>query len=241
MTVFAKSVLTLVGSAALLTVAVQAQASSLLTNGGFETPDTGSVTYYINGSTQLTGWTPASLPGATVKQVQLTDNAAYGALGVVGSEGSQFLDLTGVVGRGAGVVSDGFATLAGASYSVAFDVGAFFVGGQGSFGDVTIDLYVDNLFVQSFTNFLSLSTAGSDLERYSHAFIGTGNAMTVGLFSSLSLASSDLGVGLDNVTVEQLATPPSAVPEPASWAMMIGGLGLAGVALRARRVKLAFA
>lgn len=33
----------------------------------------------------------------------------------------------------------------------------------------------------------------------------------------------------------------ASVPEPASWAMMIGGFGLAGAALRASRRKLAFA
>ena len=33
------------------------------------------------------------------------------------------------------------------------------------------------------------------------------------------------------------APPAGAVPEPATWAMMIGGFGLAGGALRARRRK----
>jgi hypothetical protein len=33
----------------------------------------------------------------------------------------------------------------------------------------------------------------------------------------------------------------SAVPEPASWAMMIGGLALAGIAMRRRKVAVSFA
>ncbi|OJY69508.1 MAG: hypothetical protein BGP16_06965 [Sphingobium sp. 66-54] len=37
------------------------------------------------------------------------------------------------------------------------------------------------------------------------------------------------------------AAPPPAVPEPATWAMMIGGLGLAGAALRRRATKVQFA
>lgn len=34
---------------------------------------------------------------------------------------------------------------------------------------------------------------------------------------------------------------PSGVPEPASWAMLIGGFGMAGAAFRARRVRVALA
>ncbi|MBN8830607.1 MAG: PEPxxWA-CTERM sorting domain-containing protein [Sphingomonadales bacterium] len=34
---------------------------------------------------------------------------------------------------------------------------------------------------------------------------------------------------------------PPAVPEPATWAMMIGGLALVGAAMRARRASVSFA
>lgn len=40
--------------------------------------------------------------------------------------------------------------------------------------------------------------------------------------------------------IESLTTTP-AVPEPASWALMIGGFGLAGAAMRVRARKLTFA
>jgi hypothetical protein len=45
--------------------------------------------------------------------------------------------------------------------------------------------------------------------------------------------------GIDNLTFTLAATP--AVPEPASWAMMIAGFGLVGAALRRRNVSIAFA
>ncbi|MBB5984133.1 PEPxxWA-CTERM sorting domain-containing protein [Sphingobium lignivorans] len=52
-------------------------------------------------------------------------------------------------------------------------------------------------------------------------------------------------VGLDNIRFDVRAIedvpPPAAVPEPASWAMMIAGLGVVGSALRRRRVRLSFA
>ncbi|MBN8819236.1 MAG: PEPxxWA-CTERM sorting domain-containing protein [Sphingomonas sp.] len=228
---------------ALMFASAQGQAANLLTNGGFEQPDIGGYLFLNPGSTTITGWTVGAQAGSAAgTQVQFTDNSAFASYGVVGSEGGQFLDLTGGVGRGGGVVSDGFATLAGVQYSVAFDLGAFFVRNAGSYGDATVDLFIDGALVQSFTNVMSLSGVGSDWERKVYSFTGTGAAMTIGLYSSLSTSSSNLGVGLDNVVVEQLATPPvsSAVPEPASWALMIAGLGAVGVSMRRRRTALAF-
>ena len=212
---------------ALMFASAQGQAANLLTNGGFEQPDIGGYLFLNPGSTTITGWTVGAQAGSAAgTQVQ----------------GGQFLDLTGGVGRGGGVVSDGFATLAGVQYSVAFDLGAFFVRNAGSYGDATVDLFIDGALVQSFTNVMSLSGVGSDWERKVYSFTGTGAAMTIGLYSSLSTSSSNLGVGLDNVVVEQLATPPvsSALPEPASWAWMIAGRGAGGVSMRRRRTALAF-
>lgn len=216
----------------------QGQAANLLTNGSFEAPDIGSYVFLNPGSTFITGWTVAAQAGSALgTQVQPTDNAAFGGLGVVASDGGQFLDLTGNIGRGGGVVSNGFATSSGALYRVGFDIGAFNVGGS-PFGDVTVDLFINGAFAQSFTNILSLRSAGSDWQRVSWDFAGTGGAMTVGLFSSLLPSSSNLGVGLDAVSVDFVGR--SAVPEPATWAMMVGGLGIVGATLRRRRTTLAF-
>lgn len=218
---------------AVSTMASPGAAANLLTNGSFEAPNVPADVYLGSGSTTITGWTVALLPGTTPgTQISFQDNAAYCGLGVCASDGTQLLDLTGVVGRGGGVVSDGFATVAGATYDVSFDVGAFFVRNQGSFGNATVVLTIDGVEVGSFTNTMSLTGPGSDWQRFSYSFLGTGNAMTVGLFASLATTSSNLGVGLDNVVVEQRSAP--AVPEPASWAMMIGGFAIAGGAMRRR-------
>lgn len=53
------------------------------------------------------------------------------------------------------------------------------------------------------------------------------------------------GPGSDHVFLDNFTTggagPISAVPEPATWAMMIAGFGLAGAAIRGRRRREAFA
>ena len=53
----------------------------------------------------------------------------------------------------------------------------------------------------------------------------------------------DLGTDNQGVIVDDfmLDITPGAVPEPASWAMMIGGFALAGAAMRRRKVALRFA
>jgi hypothetical protein len=47
-----------------------------------------------------------------------------------------------------------------------------------------------------------------------------------------STSSTFFGLALDNVSIATLA-----VPEPATWAMMIFGFGAAGVSMRARKQK----
>ena len=44
---------------------------------------------------------------------------------------------------------------------------------------------------------------------------------------------------IDQVALNTLSVTPNPVPEPAAWALMIGGFGLAGASLRARRRRLA--
>ena len=206
-------------------------AANLLANGGFESPDVASWVLKNVGDTSITGWTVVG------GQISFQDTAAFGGLGVVASEGHQFLELTGVVGRGGGVVSDAFGTDVGATYRVEFDIGAFFVAGQGSFGNVIVDLKVSgDTTTHSFTNVLGLAAPGSDWETKSFDFVATAASTTLDLRSSLSLASSNLGVGLDNVRVTQIQAAPliPSVPEPESYALMLAGLGLMGIAARRR-------
>ncbi|WP_213981904.1 PEPxxWA-CTERM sorting domain-containing protein [Sphingomonas sp. dw_22] len=67
-------------------------------------------------------------------------------------------------------------------------------------------------------------------------FAHTGSSLTIAFRAAGSgwQGGTDESWGLDSFKV-------TAVPEPASWAMMIGGFGLAGAAIRRRRSKLALA
>ncbi len=74
-------------------------------------------------------------------------------------------------------------------------------------------------------------------------FVGSGEVHGVlyfpGTFSTLSF--TDVDENWHGLTIGIAGLAPPAVPEPASWAMMIGGFALVGASLRARRQNLSFA
>ncbi|MBN8832679.1 MAG: PEP-CTERM sorting domain-containing protein [Sphingomonadales bacterium] len=67
-------------------------------------------------------------------------------------------------------------------------------------------------------------------------FARTGNAGSVS-FSFATNSADNVGPLLDNVSLDIS----SAVPEPATWAMMIGGFALVGAAMRRRVATVSFA
>ena len=224
-----------VAAIALLSAAAPAAAAGLI-NGSFEQPATvTTIALHAANPAQasfITGWTVVDTTADGDDDVQYFNNSAFGAVGVVGTDGAYLLDLTGDTGRGKGVASDLIGVSSGTAYRVGFDVGAFFVAGYGSFGDATVDLLVNDVLAGSFTNTMSLSSAGSDWQRFTYDFVASGPTAKLTFLSSTALTSSNLGVGLDNVTFDTVG---GGVPEPATWAMMILGFGMAGAAARARR------
>jgi hypothetical protein len=58
--------------------------------------------------------------------------------------------------------------------------------------------------------------------------------MADGLFALRNGTASVPG-SQDLLVFATIAAPPPAIPEPASWAMLIAGFGLTGAALRRRR------
>jgi len=66
-----------------------------------------------------------------------------------------------------------------------------------------------------------------DWKTYTGSFVGNGGFETLN-FTNTSPTTGNAGIFLDAISV-------SAAPEPATWMMMIGGFGVAGVAMRRRR------
>ncbi|MBY0467886.1 MAG: DUF642 domain-containing protein [Burkholderiaceae bacterium] len=202
-------------------------AANLLTNGSFEAPNIvgGSYALYATNSTAITGWTV--LGPTSGDSVQLTPDTY---LGLRASDGRQWIDLTGIVGYDKGVQSDAFATVVGATYRISFDVGNYL-----PFGQATVGLSVAGGAEQLFTNtsLASTSTNPMNWTSFSVDWVANTTSTRLSLLGRANGAlSNNLGIGLDNVSVERVV-PTTPVPEPETWSLMM--VGLAAFALTARR------
>lgn len=81
---------------------------------------------------------------------------------------------------------------------------------------------------------LGLVASGEPYTPYSISFVA-GNAGTLNAFAGTASADN-IGPVLDNFSLS-IGPSSSAVPEPATWAMMIIGFGFTGAAMRRRKVR----
>ncbi len=197
-------------AAALALPAMPAYAASFI-NGGFESglDNVGQFTTLNSGdSTSITGWTVGG-SGVDYIGTYWTPN-----------EGARSIDLSAL---GAGSLAQTFDTVAGKSYRVSFYLAGNPAGAPliktarvSASGNAASDYSFDE------TGF-SLSNMGWALKSYD--FVAGAGTSTTLTFASLN--DTPYGPALDNVSI-------SAVPEPASWALMIAGFGFAGASLRRR-------
>jgi len=133
--------------------------------------------------------------------------------------GNHVAVLGGGFGTGTEVLSQSFATTAGATYYVHYDF-AFIGGGNNNSLDVSI-AGVTHSFVGNGSPDIDASYLHDTL-----SFVGTGGVET------LSFLVHDGPTDSTDTIVDNVS---AGIPEPASWALMIAGFGLAGAALRRRR------
>jgi choice-of-anchor C domain-containing protein len=167
------------------------------------------------GSTDITGWT---VTGGPIDYI-----SGYWEAG----SGSRSLDLSALT---AGGISQTFDTIAGELYSVDFLLAGNPVGGAGT--RTVLVSATGNAAVEYGFDTTGTSTGDMGWEGRIYMFTATGASTTV---SFASLNNNPYGPALDNVAVSL-----TAVPEPAIWAMMIGGLGLVGMQMRRRQTTVSF-
>jgi hypothetical protein len=179
---------------------------NLLVNGSFE------ATAQANGSWNIY----SAIPGWTANPaVEIRDNVAGTA-----KEGSNYAELDGYVN---GAITQSFATIAGAEYTLSFWYSnrtntAVATNGL-SFGFGNGWIAAPGLAVNN--------TGDNQWSQVNYDFVAGGSTTTL---SFMATGNSDsYGTSLDNVSVT------AAIPEPSTDALMFGGLAAVGFIARRRR------
>jgi hypothetical protein len=201
------------------------QAANLIIDGDFETTAASA-----NGPVPGSPWLIVAQPG------QFVDG------GVLDLTGADYIPCCGTTGTaaelanhfatfGAGNVAGGDVLLQdvftkpGQTYLLTYDSGAL-GGGSQSFSAVIINEANNQTLVSQTTSPTANDALGATFSSNSLRFVATGG-QTLIAFTAPG-AGINVDPVLDNVSV-------TAVPEPATWAMMLVGFGGLGMAMRSRR------
>lgn len=203
-------------AAGLVLASAPAAADSLADNGSFEAPDVlaqdSGLVLFTAGSPAITGWTVIGpTAGDTVQLVPDTYR------GLPGSDGRQWVDLTGNTGYDKGLRSDTIATIPGATYHVSFDVGNF-----ASYGIATLGVQIGGDTERLFTNTSLVFTPSMPMNWASFGFdwVASGPSTQLTFLGRANGTLSNASViGLDNVAVVL-----SSVPEPMPAQLLAVGL-----------------
>ena len=198
-------------------------------------PASASTNLLVNGNFEASTSQTSTPPGWT--NIGHTDGViAYSLFGTPAYDGNYYYDIGGFGGAMPSIgdgITQSVATVAGTSYTLTFGYT-----GENTQGVTT----VLNVLIGSQLSQFTIVGDGSGLfhqpfQTTSLNYLATGASTAI----SFTIASSTM-IGnndplIDGVSFTGLAG--NAVPEPASWAMMIAGFGLVGAAARRRRVSLA--
>ncbi len=190
--------------AAGLALATPTLAAEFITNGNFETGT-------------FAGWTATGNVGVAPTVVY----APYG----LGSPtfGNYLVGFNGGNLAPDGILNQAISTSAGQTYTLSFDYAVTTGGNQSLIASVLDANTLATISTQTVSTTSSSPTTGG----FSFTALSSG---TIVRFSDVATnPTNSQDIGLDNVSVTG-----TALPEPASWALMIVGFGLVGGAVRRR-------
>lgn len=206
---------------ALLASPLLASASSnLLVNGDFESqPFWGQG---ISGNAGYTALTGAQLPGWIIEANHAVTVHNTRDYPTISGGYSINMDGEGHFGNNANFFQD-FSSQAGRGYTLGYDWSTWF--GSSARLDVSVvDLASNSVLYNGNHAF------ASGLHHELASFTGTGNALRLRVMYKPQTGYNDNGFMVDNFAITA-----AAVPEPGSLALLLGGLGLVGAAVRRRR------
>jgi hypothetical protein len=212
---------TLLTAAALATCALAAtpaNAVNLVQNGGFEQPTVTDPCCITSPPTPIPFWDAdpdVNVVNGTFSSSPPGTNLAY--------EGNQYLDLVGQAGHGS-ITQEITGLTVGTIYTLSFYYSHNLFAGLTS-ASASYTLSNEDVF----GTFTHTGGSNSDLAwtLLTTNFTAT-NSSTLLQFTNLTGAQNE-GVFLDAISISQ------AVPEPATWAMMLLGFGGIGLTIRRRR------
>lgn len=202
---------------AMLAIAGQSAAANLIVNGGFEQTNNG----FSETQTPL-GWT----------NVGHTDGViAYSVFNTPAYEGSYFYDEGGY-GDASNAPGDGIeqtiATNPGQTYTLRYGLT-----GENVSGVELSDVLINGALAQQET--LTVNSSYGELaapfSTYTLTFTATGASTTIAFVTDANSPS----FGNNDPMIDGISVDVGGVPEPASWALMLTGFGLAGAMVRSRK------
>lgn len=186
--------------------------AQILVNGSFEAPVL-SITMNVSGAFSFSGWSGvASSSGGNAGLVVGVDN------GLGPAQGVQHYTFNGGNPSDRGWIEQGLNTVSGMTYSVSFSVGRS-GGGQA----LSLSASVNNVAMGDF-----LPPAGVGYSVYSFMFVAASDSSLL-RFTDTSGGNSISDLYLDAVSVSAVG---SAIPEPGTYAAIVGGVMLSLAAFR---------
>ena len=199
--------------AAVAAVAVPSGAMAAgFVNGSFETGTSPGLSSELGtGSTAITGWAVSS------GSVDYIDGLWFA------SNGTRSIDLA---GSSLGALSQTFDTIAGQAYRVTFDLS------KNPFGGSVPRQVLVSAGGSSQTYGFSASNTSTNMQWAAQTFLFNASGISTTL-TFAALNDGPYGPALDNVAVTTVGSV-AAVPEAATWGLMLLGFGAMGYAMRRR-------